>query len=135
MADKIWIKLRRTDDYALESYGKDVLRALDKMAGGTDKWNVSQWHGVAPLGRSKARIERHEDGPEIANLVITQLPNYISAIAALVTLWWNRPRKPKATDKTGLSLKVGEFSLEAPLSDKATLNRAIAVLKSIAKGK
>jgi hypothetical protein len=89
---------------------------------------------VARLGRGKGRLERHEDGPEIVNLVITELPNYIAAITGLVTLWWSRPRKSKAKDKTGLSVRVGDFTIEAPLADKASVNRAIAVLKAVGKG-
>jgi len=126
------IKFRRSDDYSLESYGEAVHRALDDLAGGKGKWDTTNSHGVAKLGRTKAQVERHEDGPEIVGLVLNHLPDYIGAITGLVALWWSRPRKKKK-NSTSLSISVGEFKMDAPLDDPKAVRRAISVLRSFSR--
>jgi hypothetical protein len=126
------IKFRRSDDYSLESYGEAVHRAFDDLAGGKDKWDTTSSHGLAKLGRTKAEVERHEDGPEIVGLVLNHLPDYIGAITGLVALWWSRPRNKKK-GSTSLSISVGEFKMDAPLDDPEAVRRAIYVLRSFSR--
>lgn len=131
MADALRLKLRRSDDFALNSYGPEVLRALDRLVGGEKNWDLTVGHGRARLGRTRARVERHEDGPDIIGLLIEQLPNYITAITGLVMLWFNRPRKrPKSTS---ITIEVGSLKIEGPLNRPGDAERAIAVLRSIAR--
>jgi hypothetical protein len=72
--ESLRIKFRRSDNYSLETYGEAVHRALNDLAGGKDKWDTTSSHGVAKLGRTKAEVERHEDGPEIMDFFLTIFP-------------------------------------------------------------
>ena len=131
MPDTLRFKLRRSDEFTLESYGPDVHRALDRLIGGKEKWDLTKDHGAARLGRTRARVERHEDGPEIIGLLIEQLPNYVTALSALVSLWFARPKKkPKST---AIRVEVGGLTIEGPLHNPRDVKRAVALLKSLAK--
>jgi hypothetical protein len=49
------LKLRRSDEFTLESYGPDVHRALDRLIGGRGD---TKGHGETRLGRTRAPVAR-----------------------------------------------------------------------------
>lgn len=125
------IKLYRPTPDNLESYGPLVIKRLDQMVGGADKWSMSQYHGVANVPGTKIRIERHEDGPEFWNLIVTQLPNYVSALASVASAWlaYRALRRPK--EQRTVKLRIGKHSYEGPVNGSQDLQRIVAALKGM----
>ena len=127
----IWIKFHRTYPGNLESYGPAVIKRLDQLAGGADQWDTSRFHGLAKVPGTKIRIERHEDGPEFWNLVVTQLPTYVSAIAAVASAWLAyKPRKGPKEQRT-VKLRIGTHSYEGPIKNDQEFRNIVATLNAL----
>jgi hypothetical protein len=125
------IKFYRSTPDSLESYGPLVIRRLDQLVGGSDKWSMTQYHGIATVPGTKIRIERHEDGPEFWNLVITQLPNYVSAIAGVASAWFAYKSIKRPQEQRTVKLRIGKHSYEGPVKSARDLRSIVAALKSL----
>jgi hypothetical protein len=125
------IKFYRPTPDNLQSYGPLVIRRLDQLVGGADKWSMSQFHGVAMVPGTRIRIERHEDGPEFWNLIVTQLPNYISALAGVASAWcaYKALRRPK--EQRTVKLRIGKHTYEGPVKSTRDLRDVIGMLKAL----
>lgn len=126
------IKFRRFDSFDLESYGPEVLSALDQMIGGADRWDLSVGHGAAKLGKSKAHVRRHEDGPEIIGLLIENLPAYLTALTGLIALWWSRPKKKKK-DSTQIEINDGKLTINVPIGNDRDVKTAQDILAALSQ--
>ena len=127
----VYIKFHRTFPGDLKSYGPSVIKQLDQLAGGAGKWDMSQFHGIAKIPGTKIRIERHEDGPELVNFVVTQLPNYLSALGSLASAWiaYKALKAPK--EQRTVKLRIGKNSFEGPIRNDRDLRNVVATLKGL----
>ena len=125
------IKFYRSTPGSLESYGPLVLRRLDQLVGGADKWSMSRYHGVARVPGTKIRIERHEDGPEFWDLIVTQLPNYVSALASVASAWFAYKGSKRSKEQRTVRLHVGKHSYEGPVKSERDLRNILATLKGM----
>src|SRR5262245_18894459 len=113
----VWIECYRTIPGILGSYGRAVNGRLDRLVGGADKWNMSQFHGSASVPGTGIKIERHEDGPEFLSFVLTQLPNYVSAIAAVASAWLAHKALKGSKELRTIKVRIGKHSYEGPVKD------------------
>ena len=126
------LSLKRNQSGTIDSYGSEFNSRLDQLVGGSTKWDTRTSHGVARLGRTKAKVERHETGPEILQLVTAQLPAYVSTICALIALWRSRPGSRKEAPNT-IKIDLDGHKYEAPLNSGKDVQRAQQVLRALAK--
>jgi hypothetical protein len=74
-------------------YGEPFDSAADRVIGGKEKWSSprAQRHETprAVIPGTEMSIELHEDGPLLEFVLqnVAQIPNYVSAIAAVVSAW------------------------------------------------
>ncbi len=91
---QVQIKLFRNDKEPDDHfYGEPVDHLLNELVGGRDGWSSPRedrsFTPEATLKNSTIRVELHEDGPLFEILVeqIPLIPNYVSALAALIAAW------------------------------------------------
>jgi hypothetical protein len=125
MTNQVNIKLFRDDPGSLESYGRPVLAALDSLVGGPDKWRQGRWHGEAKVLGTRVRVSRHEDGPELLGLLLTESPKIITAIAALAVAWC----KIKGTRR--VKLQVGKHKYEGPIEGIPQFKAMVRALEKL----
>ncbi len=127
----ISIKFWRSMPDSLESYGPVVIKRLDQLAGGAGKWNMSQYHGFVRIPGTKITIERHEDGPEILNLIVTQLPNYLTAFASIASAWFAYKALKGSNEQRTVRLRIGKHSYDGPIKNARDLKRVVGMLKNL----
>jgi len=115
----------------LESYGPVVINRLDQLAGGAGKWNMSQYHGFVRIPGTKITIERHEDGPEFLNVIVTQLPTYLSAIAGVASAWFAYKALKGSNEQRTVRLRIGKHSYDGPIKNARDLKRVVGILKNL----
>jgi hypothetical protein len=107
-------------------YGEPFDSAVDTLVGGKKKWS-SPRHiqpGIprAAIPGTDMSIELHEDGPLLEFLLqnIDQIPNYISAVASIVSAWaaaraLRRNELPPGDfrNKGGTVIRVGDLRIES----------------------
>jgi hypothetical protein len=125
------LKFYRSVPGNLDSYGPLVIRRLDQLAGGADKWSMSRFHGIAKVPGTMIRIERHEDGPEFWNLVLTQLPNYVTALAGVASAWCAHKALKGPKEQRSVQLRIGKHSYEGPVKNARDLEHIVATLKGL----
>ena len=76
-------------------------------------------------------IERHEDGPEVLNMVLTQLPNYIDALANVAAAWCAYKGLWRAKEQRTVKLRSGKHTFEGPIKSSRDLRLIAATLKSL----
>lgn len=127
----VTIKFYRDTPDDIKSYGPLVSKRLDALVGGPDRWDMSRHHGVAKVPGTTMRVERHEDGPELLNLVVTQLPNYVSALAAVASAWLAYRAQKKTKEQRTVKVRIGTHSYEGPVKNAGDLRKIVAVLKGV----
>src|SRR5262245_6893658 len=107
-------------------YGEPFDSLADNQVGGADKWssprNERPRNPRAVIPGTGVSIELHEDGPLFDFVVqhLDQIPDYLSAIASLVSAWIAvraQRKKERAKDdyrsKSGTKLRVGDLRIES----------------------
>jgi hypothetical protein len=107
-------------------YGEPFDMAADRLVGGGEKWSSPRQLGIgnprAVIPGTEMSIELHEDGPVFDFILqnLDQIPNYVSAIAAVVSAWiaaraLRAEALPKDDhrNKGGTVVRVGDLRIES----------------------
>jgi hypothetical protein len=114
---------RKPDDHV---YGEPFDGAADRLVGGKDKWSAPREQRRetprAQIPGTTMSIELHEDGPLLEFVLqnLNQIPNYVSAIAAVVSAWAaTRALRKQALPKDdfmgkgGTVVRIGDLRIES----------------------
>lgn len=107
-------------------YGEPFDSVVDKLVGGSAKWSSPKTQQPeqpkAVIPGTEISIELHENGPTIDFVltIVEQIPNYINAIAAMVSAWIVvREHRRKALPKDdyrsegGTVVQIGDLRIES----------------------
>lgn len=119
------VRYKRSEPGDHGDYGKSFERAVEKLTDPNGRTTRSSGYPRTVLLGRAGYLERHEDGPELLITIIEQLPNYITAMAALITIWMNRPKKPKEKTRIEISGKGFEHSVDIDNPEDADLARKL----------
>ena len=142
---KIEIKLHRPYDRdpGDHHYGDLFDKAINELIGGFGNWSeppddIKVQNPKAKVRDKEIFLELHEDGPLIHFIAdnIDQIPNYISAIASIISAWAavraikkKDPGKEDYLKESGTIIKVGKNKFES--REDLDPNRVKEVIKFI----
>ncbi|MBK8504194.1 MAG: hypothetical protein IPL46_19495 [Saprospiraceae bacterium] len=90
---------------------------LIKLIGPNPKIKPTTSFPQARLKEGGGYLERHEDGPELIMTIIEQLPNYLTAVLALIAIWKNRQKQ--RGEKTHIEISGKGFSHTIEIKSEA----------------
>jgi hypothetical protein len=129
----------KPEEYRLfeHSYGDDIDRLVDELAGPDQPLDRSIDWPTATLPDSEVVMVLHEDGPTF-QLILEQLPAFVSAATGLFSAWvaW-RSKKPteagQVEPRRTARIEIGGHRYEGPVrnvEDLEALVRTLAAMES-----
>jgi hypothetical protein len=123
-------------------YGEPFDSAVDLLVGGVDRWSsprrMQQGNPLAVIPGAEISIELHEDGPVFEFFLknIEHIPNYINALAAVVSAWIaaralrvQQLPKDDFSTKEGTLIRIGDLRIEsARRLSAAELQRLVSAI-------
>jgi len=110
-------------------YGPSIENCVRSILKDEQAYSVLSKKARAKIPGTTVVVERHEDGPSILGIPLTDLSNYISTLATMAGLWVQLADQRFKQASHEVRVKIGSAEYRGPVRDARHLRQIVRALQ------